>query len=216
VGIVPFIIDGSNKSVVTRRSDFSPDKQAVLIISFDQSQFVEQQCNATYDLRVGDKFRDHREPGAQALPEGGLINLFPGNAVIIQTEEEIQMPNRLFGYIQPRVSLLEKGIANTPSKVDPGYPGHLLVTTFNHGKRRVRLRRGERFCSLYLVTVEDGIIPFEGPGKQLPGMVYRNRFQRIRDWVEARQIWLTVISVISTAVLGIVAVISLVISLRSK
>ena len=83
----------------------------------------------------------------------------------------MRFPRRLFGQILPRVSLLALGIANTPSKIDPGYSGHLLITTFNHGKRTERLKRGERFCSLHLLTVEDGVIPFNGPGKQHRGVL---------------------------------------------
>jgi dCTP deaminase len=156
-------------------------------------QFADMEggCNASYDLRVGDKFKDHRNDTVQALNEGEDIELLPVNAVIIQTEEEVRFPRRLFGQILPRVSLLALGIANTPSKIDPGYSGRLLITTFNHGKRTEKLRRGQGFCSLHLLTVEDGAIPFTGAGKQIGGLSRSSRLQRWRDWLEVRQIWIT-------------------------
>jgi deoxycytidine triphosphate deaminase len=67
-------------------------------------------------LRVGDKFKDHRDATIQELKDGDEIELLPGNAVIIQTEEWVKFPRGLFGQILPRVSLLLLGIANTPSK----------------------------------------------------------------------------------------------------
>jgi dCTP deaminase len=191
MGVVPFLTSGENKSVVFAPNEFGLDGKALLIINPDMSQFEGSRCNATYDLRVGAMYRDHRNNTDQALGDGDYIRLLPGNAVIIQTEEEIRMPKRLFGQILPRVSMLQKGIANTPSKIDPGYPGRLLITAFNHGKRTERLYRKEPFCSLHLLTVEDGIIPYNQAGKQLTGVVRTKRLQRIRDWLEKNQIWIT-------------------------
>jgi deoxycytidine triphosphate deaminase len=175
----------------------------------DMQQFADTAtgCNASYDLRVGDKYKDHRNLTVQALNEGEHIELFPGNAVIIQTEEEVRFPLGLFGQILPRVSLLERGIANTPSKIDPGYPGHLLITTFNHGKRTEKLQRGQRFCSLHLLTVEDGVRPYNRAGKQIGGLSRFPTLQRWRDWLEVRQIWITLGIFAFTVILTIVAVV---------
>ena len=193
MGVVPFSTSPPHPSVVFAPGEFRLDGPAVLIVNPDRQQLAEMQtgCNASYDLRVGDKFKDHRNATVQALREGEYIELLPGNAVIIQTEEEVRLPLGLFGQILPRVSLLERGIANTPSKVDPGYPGHLLITTFNHGKRTEKLQRGQPFCSLHLLTVEDRIRPYNKAGKQIGGLARPRTLQRWRDWLEVRQIWIT-------------------------
>ena len=193
MGVVPFSTLPPHRSVVFRLEDFKLDGSAILIVNPDNLQFDEMArgCNASYDLRVGDKFKDHRNDTVQALNEGQCIELLPGSAVIIQTEEEVRFPRRLFGQILPRVSLLERGIANTPSKIDPGYPGHLLITTFNHGKRTEKLQRGQRFCSLHLLTVEAGARPYNRAGKQIGGLSRFPTLQRWRDWLEVRQIWFT-------------------------
>jgi dCTP deaminase len=192
MGVVPFSTSPPHPSVVFALGDFALDRQAVRILNPDERQFadMETDCNASYDLRVGDKYKDHRNDTVQALNEGEYIVLLPGNAVIIQTEEEVQFPLGLFGQILPRVTLLARGIANTPSKIDPGYNGHLLITTFNHGKRTEKLRRGERFCSLHLLTVEDGVRPFNKASKQLGGLSRFPTLQRWGDWLEVRQIWI--------------------------
>jgi dCTP deaminase len=130
--------------------------------------------------------------------------------VIIQTEEQVQFPLALFGQILPRVTLLARGIANTPSKIDPGYNGHLLITTFNHGKRMEKLRRGERFCSLHLLTVEGGAKPFNKAGKQLGGLSRFPTLQHWGDWLEVRQIWINFGLLALSLVSVIVAVVALV------
>jgi dCTP deaminase len=191
MGVVPFLTAGDNRSVVFAPQEFRLDGKALFIINPDMSQFDGTHCNASYDLRVGAIYRDHRNNTDQALADGEYIRLLPGNAVIIQTEEEIRMPKWLFGQILPRVSMLQKGIANTPSKIDPGYPGRLLITAFNHGKRTERLYRKQPFCSLHLLTVEDGITPYNQAAKQLTGVVRTRRLQRIRDALEKNQIWIT-------------------------
>lgn len=204
MGVVPFSTLPPHPSVVFTQEEFKLDGSAVLILKPDMRQLDDAKvCNATYDLRVGDKFKDHRNDTIQALNEGDSIELLPGNAVIIQTEEEVRFPLKLFGQILPRVSLLELGVANTPSKIDPGYSGRLLITTFNHGKRTEKLKRGAGFCSLHLLTVEDGVRPFNGPGKQHTGLPRSSTLQRWRDWLEARQIWLT-FGVFAVAVVSLI------------
>src|ERR1700746_39070 len=110
--------------------------------------------------------------------------------LLFKQKRKSDFPRGLFGQILPRVSLLERGIANTPSKIDPGYPGHLLITTFNHGKRTEKLQRQQGFCSLHLLTVENGIKPYNKTSKQMEGLSRFPTLQRWRDWLEVRQIWI--------------------------
>jgi hypothetical protein len=81
--------------------------------------------------------------------------------------------------------LLQEGIANTPSKIDPGYKGHLLITAFNHGKRTVRLKRRQRFCALHLLRVDEGARPYDKPGKHIVGRPREGGWRHLRDLVEA-------------------------------
>ena len=51
----------------------------------------------------------------------------------------------MFGYIVPKVSLLQDGVSNTLSKVDPGYHAPLVVTVFNLGQKEIELHQGDPF-----------------------------------------------------------------------
>lgn len=99
------------------------------------------------------RYRDHRERRIKEIPEDGVITFHPGAALIIQTKESLHLPRSMYGTIAPRVSLLQKGLSSTFSKVDPGYPGPLLITVFNLGKATVALRKGDPFCALTIFEV---------------------------------------------------------------
>jgi dCTP deaminase len=135
MSVIPLLLDGPNPTVVEREDQFRCDGNAMLILNIDKCQLQGNQCNASYDLRIGRAYKDHREQERWTLPKDGKITLLPGGAILIETEEEVWLPHGMFGYIVPKVSLLQDGASNTLSKVDPGYHDHLVVTVFNLGKK---------------------------------------------------------------------------------
>lgn len=119
MGVMALTIDGNNPSVVTRDRDFAGSRApAVLIKGLDPDQIPTKQgdCNVSYDLRVGTRFRDYRDKEPRTLQRDGFIKIPPQTALIIRTEEEVQFPPSLFGIILPKVSLLHRGIANTQQR----------------------------------------------------------------------------------------------------
>jgi deoxycytidine triphosphate deaminase len=212
--VIALTASGPAPSVVMSNDAFTREGTAILIQSGDLEQLGPdaKDCNASYDLRVGPKLRDHRSQDYEDLPASGQFRLLPGNAVIIQTEEFVKFPKSRFGHILPKVSLLQEGIANTPSKVDPGYEGHLLITAFNHGKRAVTLRRGQRFCSLHVLDVGEPVRPYDKPGKQISGVGRPSGWLRqVRDWIEANvgtAVYLQTIAIIGAFVVAILALLA--------
>ena len=195
MSIVPFITD-NGQTVVVKQEDFSLDRDALLILNMDSAQLTGKSSNVSYDLRVGQEYRDHRNPGKQDLKKGDEIVLYPGTAVIIRTEECIHLPKKLFALVVPKVGLLQEGLSNTMSKVDPGYDGHLLVTLFNLGKTTVRLKRFAPFCSLCVLRVDSGATLYDKPGKSIAGQTERPWWQRPRDWAERNGPSLTAILIL--------------------
>jgi dCTP deaminase len=205
MSVIALTIDGDTPIVVTHRDNFADDGEAILIQGADLNQLLTAAggCNASYDLGVGPRYRDHRYPSSgDPLDEGESTKLLPGNAVIIETEEVVRFPLRRFGQILPRVTLLQKGIANTPSKVDPGYNRRLLITAFNHGKQPVKLTRGERFCSLHIFDIAGAIRPYDGAGKSLQNRP-KLKWRRIFDWIDLHSGAIALISAILMFGLGI-------------
>ena len=88
---------------------------AVLIRGLDEAQIAPEKPNASYDLRVGPEYKDHRDVrNKKDLQKGEYIELFPGAAIIIQTEEDVHFPRGMFGYIVPKVGLLQDGMTCPP------------------------------------------------------------------------------------------------------
>jgi len=188
MAVIPLIIEGEAKTVVETDTAFAAagglDGRAILIHSIDKTQLSGNEANVTYDLRVGQEYRDHRDPYKHTLSRDQGITLPPGAAVIIETEERLHLPRSMFGYIIPKVSLLQKGITNTSSKVDPGYDGHLLITVFNLGKKTVELQRFERFCALCLLQVGEGVNLYQKGSKRIEAIIERRFWPKLRDSFE--------------------------------
>jgi deoxycytidine triphosphate deaminase len=206
MSVVPFIINSANKTITTSRTEY---EQAgglkgglIFIQNFDESQVTNtDSSNATYDLRVGAEYKDHRDSNKFELSDDSLIYLQPGSAVIIETLENVQLPESRFGHIVPKVSLLQSGLSNTSSKIDPGYSGNLSITVFNLGKRTVTLKKKQQFCTLYILDIQAGVIPYSKPPKKILGTPRKSNLDKFRDFIEANQTFLTVLLLILTLLL---------------
>ncbi len=113
--------------------------------------------------------------------------------MLIQSEEIVFLPRKLFGYVVPKVTLLQEGITNTLSKVDPGYNGPLIVTLFNLGKTDRQLKRREHFCSLVLHSVAEGASLYNKAGKRITGNPREPWWPRFKDWLEANKTLLNLV-----------------------
>src|SRR5260370_6764894 len=125
MSMLPFEWEGTSRSVVFHKDQFDQAGRAILLLGAQLNehgiplQFADpDESNATYDLRIGPEYRDHTEAHVTPLAEGTFITLLPGTAVVIATEESVEFPKSIFGYISPKVSLLHDGVSNTSSKVD--------------------------------------------------------------------------------------------------
>ncbi|MEA5553259.1 hypothetical protein VB713_20165 [Anabaena cylindrica UHCC 0172] len=201
MSIVPFILDGNNKTVVKTQVEYddagSTNGDVIFIENLDTSQILDtESSNASYDLRVGDEYRDHRDSGKTDLLSNGKISLQPGSAVIIETAELVHFPKSRFGHVVPKVSLLQQGLSNTSSKIDPGYRGKLSITVFNLGKRTVELKQGQVFCTLYVLDVRQGVIPYAKPPKRIAGNPKTSLLNGLRDFIETNQTTFTIILLI--------------------
>ncbi|HUE18951.1 MAG TPA: hypothetical protein VMQ63_04190 [Stellaceae bacterium] len=122
-----------------------------------------------------------------------------GPAILIQDADVHQFSPAYGGCNVPRVSLLQQGIANTPSKVDPVYKGRLVITAFNHGKRTVTLRRGQPFCSLHVIDVE-GARPYDKAGKRIEGPLRLKPLRRLIDRIEAHSLYTAIVVAVVSSV----------------
>lgn len=196
MSIIPFIL---GKTICTDQSEYAPTKDLVLIQGMETKQLaekhgVEHGSNISYDLRVGDVYFSHltRERIHIAEPKNE-IEIKSNSSVIIQTEESVSFPACRFGQILPKVKLLQEGLSNTTSKIDPGYNGHLVVSVFNLSKSSVFLKKGDPFCALILNDIKlDGVKSYNKPQKSV-GEAKISFRMKVRIWLERKIVWITFI-----------------------
>lgn len=210
MGVVPFIVNDENSTIVSNKSEFSLDNHMVLLQNVDEMQLKDiDDANTSYDLRVGDEYRDHRVGHATKLGDEDEIKLSPGSAIVIKTMESVSFPRTRFGQIVPKVKLLEKGVSNTTSKIDPGYEGVLTITLFNLGKTPVELKKGDKFCTLIIQSVNPGARIYNKPAKSIPAPEKKQGiFKRIGNLIESKVVLTNALLMLFTLILTIFNIIS--------
>ena len=110
MSVVPLITEGQYRSVVQRQEDFSLDGNAILITGMDESSINDgNSSNVSYDLRIGKQYRNHRKKDPSDISNGGTIELKPGSALIIQTEEFVHFPRGLLGSLRQKSDSSRRG-----------------------------------------------------------------------------------------------------------
>ncbi|GEM_PF-3596312 len=76
------------------------------------------------------------------------VEVRPGDSVIVETEERLDVPPDWVGLIFPKRKLTEDGLFQPGGggKVDPGWNNRLKVAFKNEGYKTIKLKRGTRIC----------------------------------------------------------------------
>lgn len=118
-----------------------------------------------YDLRVGEYAFSWDRKKVINIPElrDEKLVIGPGDSVIISTYEKIGLSPKIGGTVHSIVRLVTEGLSHVSTTLDPGWPGprvaypeggHLLVRLHNTRKARLRLKHGERFCTVCLYRMD--------------------------------------------------------------
>lgn len=204
MSLIPFVLQGEHKTIVTTDLEYREANASrgtvILIKGLDKKQLADDNDsgNASYDLRIGDSYQLDKHEKPLILKDIDEFILEPNSSVSIQTMEAVSFPETRFGHIVPKVKLLQKGISNTSSKIDPGYNGYLIVTLFNLGKTSVSLKREDPFCSLYVIEVSKGVIPHSKPEQKQRPAESQTRWEKLVDFSERRSIFLNVLLTVAT------------------
>ncbi|WP_082175583.1 dCTP deaminase domain-containing protein [Archangium gephyra] len=212
MSVIPIIIATNKGTVVCNKNDFysnnGRDGDLVLIENIDKKQFEElrnpdsQDANTSYDLTVGREYIDLLDKSKHGITENNPLELRPGSAAIIETTEYVHFPRSRFGHIVPKVSRLHEGLSNTSSKVDPGYEGKLAIAVFNLGQNTITLNKGDKFCTLYILSVDTGreVRPYQKEAKSLPPGLPRKNIKQVLTLVNENS-WISILlSIISLSI----------------
>ncbi len=131
---------------------------------------------AGFDLRIGKVFHitsptflgiTHRESSSTTLVaeigKDTSYTLQPGEYVLAQTIEAVNMPTDLIGFLLLRSILFRGGIMLAATKIDPGYHGQLVVGLKNAGPQPFTIELGARFVHIQFSPIDgENVRSYEG------------------------------------------------------
>jgi dCTP deaminase len=96
----------------------------------------------------------------QTVPEakrvmGGPLNIPPGQFAFLMTEEALNIPQNVMGFISLKSSAKWRGLINVSGfHVDPGFRGKLIYSVYNAGPSPIHLKRGQDLFLLWLADLD--------------------------------------------------------------
>lgn len=149
-------------------------KPLVEFLSPDQTEGIE---GTTLDLRLGAIFRpvggarlmrDSRiTPEIEKLMDietapDGVYTIKPGEYLLFQTIEQVNLPAALFAYIRPRTTMIRSGIPLETAFISPNYQGRLTVGMKHQGHNDVDIQMGFRILCIAFIPIEGKAVPYRG------------------------------------------------------
>ena len=104
------------------------------------------------------------------------IKIFPQEFYLLQTLEEVNMPQDIVAQVKPRTTTFRSGLILRTGAVQPGYKGSLTFGVFNAGPLPVVIELGARFAHIQFFWVDGG------------GSSYRGQWQGGRVTTEKREV----------------------------
>ena len=92
----------------------------------------------------------------------GVFTVKPGDYLLFQTIEQINLPSNLFAYIRPRTTLIRSGIPLETAFISPNYQGKLTVGMKHQGLMDVEIQMGFRILCIAFFPIEGNAVPYRG------------------------------------------------------
>jgi len=89
--------------------------------------------------------------------EKRIFELKPGQCVLIETIENVNLPNDIVAIFRPRSTLFRSGAALHTATASPGYCGKLSFGLHNMSQNILKLEMGARFVHILFFKVEGDI-----------------------------------------------------------
>ena len=129
----------------TLKKQFDPDR-------------IEQ---VAYELSLGGQayLTDAKNKKPEILnSKNKTITINPGQFALLLSEEWLEMPNNVLGFISIKAGIKFKGIVNVSGfHVDPGFKGQLLFSIYNAGPAKITLKKGDPYFLIWFARLSDPI-----------------------------------------------------------
>jgi deoxycytidine triphosphate deaminase len=92
----------------------------------------------------------------------GIFTVHPGDYLLFQTIEQVNLPADLFAYIRPRTTMIRSGIPLETAFVSPNYQGRLTVGMKHQGVADVEIQMGFRILCIAFFPIQGNAVPYRG------------------------------------------------------
>lgn len=126
---------------------------------------------AGYDLRVGKFYNcsgdsylgkdERRMPRIEEIPSD-ILQMAPGDYVLIETVEKVNMPADIAARVLNRSSVFRCGATTFNALVDPGYQGTLTFGLKNVSNSSFSIQRGARVAQIVFEEVKGRTESYSG------------------------------------------------------
>lgn len=138
---------------------------------------------ASYELKLGKEvyLTDNKKQVKTILTEEkDVITINPGQFALLLTEETVNVPGDLLGFISIKASEKLKGLINVSGfHVDPGFKGKLLFSVYNASPSKIQLTKG---CPYFLIWFSEIKTPLTGDD------LYNSKNHQGQKTIEAKYI----------------------------
>lgn len=109
------------------------------------------------DLRLGEQIYITSDNMPIRLSEENNIAVIkPGEFALLITEEYVNMPFDLMGFITVKFTYKKLGLINISGfHVDPGYQGRIIFSVYNAGPNDILLRKGSPIFMIFFNIITD-------------------------------------------------------------
>src|SRR5688572_26305079 len=121
------------------------------------------------ELRLGTHVRFISTGEIKDIPEGGCIQVAPGESIVISSLEKLDFSEKavhqhfpkcvLMAWITPTTTMMREGITHAATKVDAGFEGQLNWGLRNSSHKDVLIRRGEPIFKLTIELLAGDEVP---------------------------------------------------------
>jgi dCTP deaminase len=90
------------------------------------------------------------------------LTIEPGDFALLETEEDINVPSNLMGFISVRFKYKKMGLVNISGfHVDPGYKGKLIFSVYNAGPDDIIMKKGTPVFMIFFLTLTQDLSELE-------------------------------------------------------
>lgn len=113
---------------------------------------------SSLDLHIGNIFIPPKEEPkvGDLVDKTSKYTLYPGQAIIVDTIEILNLPNDIAAFGFPPTSISNRAILTTnPGHIDPGFKGRLNFTLINMGRDPFFVKKGIPIVTLLLIKLSN-------------------------------------------------------------